>query len=222
MRPQYGPMSLAPRTASAKSRPTDANPDRHQPPDLLAAIKAQPGKLRGTGAAPGVNWHVGFLGMMDSLKLDPRSFFAGVDRVATIATEKTRAVKMALDTDRVTLSVTSPDNGTAAEEVPALHDGPPARHDHAGKAGRHAAAGEHADFGRRHLVERHADLARIDRARIERELGRVDVVAGKLGLHVRGAVAGLLELAALEFLVQFLDADAARLAGKRKNLVLSQ
>jgi hypothetical protein len=42
-----------------------------------------------------------------------------VDRVATIATEKTRAVKMALETDRVTLSVTSPDNGTAAEELPA-------------------------------------------------------------------------------------------------------
>ncbi len=41
--------------------------------ELLAAIKAQPGKLRGTGAAPGVNWHVGFLGMMDSLKMDPRS-----------------------------------------------------------------------------------------------------------------------------------------------------
>lgn len=41
--------------------------------ELLEAIKAQPGKLRGTGAAPGVNWHVGFLGMMDSLKLDPRS-----------------------------------------------------------------------------------------------------------------------------------------------------
>eukprot|EP01037_Dinobryon_pediforme_P007833 gene7833-7900_t len=53
------------------------------------------------------------------LRLDPRAFFEGVDRVATIATEKTRAVKMALDTDRVTLSVTSPDNGTAAEEVPA-------------------------------------------------------------------------------------------------------
>jgi DNA polymerase-3 subunit beta len=55
------------------------------------------------------------------LKVDPKSFFAGVDRVATIATEKTRAVKMALDTDRVTLSVTSPDNGTAAEEVPASY-----------------------------------------------------------------------------------------------------
>ncbi|WP_347303760.1 DNA polymerase III subunit beta [Croceibacterium sp. TMG7-5b_MA50] len=55
------------------------------------------------------------------LKLDPRSFYEGVDRVATIATEKTRAVKMGLDTDRVTLSVTSPDNGTAAEEVPASY-----------------------------------------------------------------------------------------------------
>lgn len=52
------------------------------------------------------------------LKIDPKSFAQGVDRVATIATEKTRAVKMALDTDRITLSVTSPENGTAAEEVP--------------------------------------------------------------------------------------------------------
>ena len=40
-------------------------------------------------------------------------------RVATIATEKTRAVKMGLDKDKVTLTVTSPDNGTATEEVPA-------------------------------------------------------------------------------------------------------
>ncbi len=53
------------------------------------------------------------------LRLDPKSLYEGVDRVATIATEKTRAVKMALEPDRVTLSVTSPDNGTAAEEVPA-------------------------------------------------------------------------------------------------------
>ena len=53
------------------------------------------------------------------LKLDPRSFWEGVDRVATIATEKTRAVKMALERDKVTLSVTSPDNGTAAEELAA-------------------------------------------------------------------------------------------------------
>ncbi len=53
------------------------------------------------------------------LKLDPKTFYEGVDRVATIATEKTRAVKMGLEQDKVTLSVTSPDNGTAAEEVPA-------------------------------------------------------------------------------------------------------
>jgi len=53
------------------------------------------------------------------LRLDHKSFWEGVDRVATIATEKTRAVKMALEPDKVTLSVTSPDNGTAAEEVPA-------------------------------------------------------------------------------------------------------
>ncbi len=52
------------------------------------------------------------------LKLDPKSFMQGVDRVSTIATEKTRAVKMALDRDKITLSVTSPENGTAAEEVP--------------------------------------------------------------------------------------------------------
>jgi DNA polymerase III subunit beta len=53
------------------------------------------------------------------LKVDPKLFFSGVDRVATIATEKTRAVKIGLDLDRVTLSVTSPDNGTAAEELAA-------------------------------------------------------------------------------------------------------
>jgi len=52
------------------------------------------------------------------LKLDPRSFMDGVDRVATIASEKTRAVKMAVERDKITLSVTSPENGTAAEEVP--------------------------------------------------------------------------------------------------------
>ena len=52
------------------------------------------------------------------LRIDPRSFEEGVDRVSTIASEKTRAVKLALDRDRVTLSVTSQENGTAAEEVP--------------------------------------------------------------------------------------------------------
>ena len=53
------------------------------------------------------------------LKLDPKSFSAGVDRVSTIASEKTRAVKMAVDRDKVTLSVTSPENGVATEEIAA-------------------------------------------------------------------------------------------------------
>jgi DNA polymerase-3 subunit beta len=53
------------------------------------------------------------------LRLDPKSFASGVDRVSTIASEKTRAVKMAVDRDKVTLSVTSPENGLATEEVPA-------------------------------------------------------------------------------------------------------
>ncbi len=53
------------------------------------------------------------------LKLDPKSFMQGVDRVSTIASEKTRAVKMSVDRDKVTLSVTSPENGLATEEIPA-------------------------------------------------------------------------------------------------------
>ncbi|MEN7536089.1 DNA polymerase III subunit beta [Aurantiacibacter flavus] len=59
------------------------------------------------------------------LKVDPKVFFAGVDRVATIATEKTRAVKMGLEPDKVTLTVTSPDNGNAAEEVSAEYSSDP-------------------------------------------------------------------------------------------------
>ncbi|MGL6043348.1 MAG: DNA polymerase III subunit beta [Sandaracinobacteroides sp.] len=53
------------------------------------------------------------------LKIDPATLREGVDRVTAIASEKTRAVKLSLDRDRVTLSVTSPENGTASEDVPA-------------------------------------------------------------------------------------------------------
>jgi DNA polymerase III subunit beta len=52
------------------------------------------------------------------LKIDPKSFTEGVDRVSTIASEKTRAVKMTVERDKITLSVASPENGTASEEVP--------------------------------------------------------------------------------------------------------
>jgi len=53
------------------------------------------------------------------LKIDPATLAEGVDRVTAIASEKTRAVKLSIDRDRVTLSVTSPENGTASEDVPA-------------------------------------------------------------------------------------------------------
>ncbi len=71
------------------------------------------------------------------LKLDPKSFMDGVDRVSTIASEKTRAVKMALDRDKITLSVTSPENGTASEEVP----------------GDYAAQGFEIGFNARYLMD---------------------------------------------------------------------
>jgi DNA polymerase-3 subunit beta len=53
------------------------------------------------------------------LKINPKELYSAVDRVATIATEKTRAVKIGLENDRVTLTVISPDNGMAAEELSA-------------------------------------------------------------------------------------------------------
>ncbi|MBV8971552.1 MAG: DNA polymerase III subunit beta [Sphingomonadaceae bacterium] len=59
------------------------------------------------------------------LRIDRKSLAQGVDRVAAIATtEKVRAVKIALGHDKVTLSVTSPENGTASEEIPADYAAP--------------------------------------------------------------------------------------------------
>lgn len=40
---------------------------------LADAIKAHPGELKATGAAPGVNWHIAFLGLMLDLGLPPES-----------------------------------------------------------------------------------------------------------------------------------------------------
>jgi len=54
------------------------------------------------------------------LVVDTKALAEGVDRVAAIATtEKTRAVKLTLGAGKVTLSVTSPENGTASEDVTA-------------------------------------------------------------------------------------------------------
>ncbi len=51
------------------------------------------------------------------LEVDSRLFAAAVDRVATISTEKSRAVKLAVSRGTLTLSATSPEAGSATEEL---------------------------------------------------------------------------------------------------------
>ena len=53
------------------------------------------------------------------LEVDTHLFAEAIDRVSTISSEKSRAVKLMVDTDKVTLSVNSPDTGSATEEVAA-------------------------------------------------------------------------------------------------------
>lgn len=55
------------------------------------------------------------------LELDCSVFAEAVDRVSTISSDKTRSVKLALEKDRIVLSVNSPDSGTATEEVAATY-----------------------------------------------------------------------------------------------------
>lgn len=51
------------------------------------------------------------------LEVDASDFARAVDRVATVSSERSRAVKMALDEDRLVLSVNAPDSGAAEEEL---------------------------------------------------------------------------------------------------------
>jgi hypothetical protein len=51
------------------------------------------------------------------MKVDRRSFADAVDRVSTISSEKSRAVKLSLRTKALTLSATSAENGSASEEI---------------------------------------------------------------------------------------------------------
>jgi DNA polymerase-3 subunit beta len=51
------------------------------------------------------------------LEVDTKSFAEAVDRVATISTEKSRAVKLSLNNGTLVLSATSPDAGSATEEL---------------------------------------------------------------------------------------------------------
>jgi len=59
------------------------------------------------------------------MEVDAKLFAAAVDRVATISTEKSRAVKLSLTRGTLTLSATSPEAGSATEELEVSYqDGP--------------------------------------------------------------------------------------------------
>ena len=51
------------------------------------------------------------------MEVDSAEFAQAVDRVATVSSERSRAVKMSLDEDRLVLSVNAPDSGAAEEEL---------------------------------------------------------------------------------------------------------
>jgi len=59
------------------------------------------------------------------LEIDCKTFAEAVDRVATISTEKSRAIKMALGKGQLTLTATSPDAGSATEELEARYAASP-------------------------------------------------------------------------------------------------
>jgi DNA polymerase-3 subunit beta len=60
-----------------------------------------------------------------TMTLDNALFAAAVDRVATISTEQSRAVKLAIESGRMTLTVRNMDAGQAVEELEVDYDGEP-------------------------------------------------------------------------------------------------
>ncbi len=59
------------------------------------------------------------------LSVPAKDFAEAVDRVSTISSEKSRAVKLNLERERLILSVTSPENGSASEEIVVNYNGAP-------------------------------------------------------------------------------------------------
>lgn len=60
-----------------------------------------------------------------SMQVNGKIFAEAVDRVSTISTEKSRAVKLNLEAGRLTLTVTNPDSGNATEELSVSYDATP-------------------------------------------------------------------------------------------------
>jgi len=59
------------------------------------------------------------------MEVDAKAFAAAVDRVATISTEKSRAVKLTLKPEGLELSATSPDQGSASEMLTIAYSAAP-------------------------------------------------------------------------------------------------
>ncbi len=59
------------------------------------------------------------------LEVDAAEFVKAVDRVATVSSERSRAVKLSLDEDRLVLSVNAPDSGAAEEELAVAYSDEP-------------------------------------------------------------------------------------------------
>jgi len=59
------------------------------------------------------------------MEVDCKSFAEAVDRVSTISTERSRAVKLAIDRGNLVVSATSPENGSAVEELEVRYQSAP-------------------------------------------------------------------------------------------------
>ena len=59
------------------------------------------------------------------LEVDAAEFARAVDRVATVSSERSRAVKLTLEQDNLVLSVSAPETGTAEEELVVAYDDEP-------------------------------------------------------------------------------------------------
>jgi DNA polymerase III subunit beta len=65
------------------------------------------------------------LGNDKTLEVNKRDFEQAVDRVSTVASERGRAVKLALSPSKLVLSVTNPDSGSATEELEVDYEAEP-------------------------------------------------------------------------------------------------
>ena len=59
------------------------------------------------------------------MRVETKDFSQAVDRVSTVSADRTRSVKMALEADRLRLTVNNPEAGSALEELSVDYGGEP-------------------------------------------------------------------------------------------------